>query len=104
MLRGQTMKTSIAVVLAVFLGGCGTSDSSAQLSDLQRRVSALSGQVQALKERSTASEALDLQRKCSMDAERAFKALGYDASKPVNGITAAFFSHYNPALQRCFMV
>lgn len=98
------MKVAIVAALGVLLGACNMRSDPAQIAELQKQVASLSKQVHALNARAGAGDSLELQRKCSVDAERAFNALGYSAANPTNGITAAFFSHYNPALQRCFTV
>jgi hypothetical protein len=98
------MKLAMVVALAVLLGACGPNNDHAQIAELQKQVASLSEQVHTLRGNATASATLDLQRKCAMDAKRMFEASGWSLSKPVAGNTAAFYSHFNPTMQKCFMV
>ncbi|MEW9570530.1 hypothetical protein ABQJ54_02060 [Rhodanobacter sp. Si-c] len=98
------MKTS-AVALIVLLAGCSVQNGDApQIAALQKQVDALSSQVQVLNARSSAADNLDLQSKCTIDAKRTFELLGYSYREANHGGTDSFVSHYNAAMQRCFMV
>jgi hypothetical protein len=46
-------------------------------------------------------EALELQRECSLQAQRVFKSGGWDSA---SGNIANFESHYNSTMNKCFMV
>jgi hypothetical protein len=99
------MRIVIAAVLVMLLAGCNMAPASqSQLSKLQDQVAALSEQVQALNARTTTAASFDLQSKCAASAKMAFDALGWSQSKPVAGNTATFYSHFNPAMDKCFMV
>lgn len=62
----------------------------AQVAEIQR--------LQAKLEDKTRVETYDLQRRCAVDAQTQFREL----SKSVNG--AAYESHYNAKLNRCFVL
>jgi hypothetical protein len=45
-------------------------------------------------------EALELQKECGLQAAKAFKQAGWKVGEP----TASFESHYNPGMNKCFML
>ena len=49
-------------------------------------------------------EALELQHECGLQAEKAFKQAGWKVGEPTDGSTASLESHYNPGMNKCFMV
>lgn len=49
-------------------------------------------------------EALELQKECGLQAEKAFKQAGWKVGEPTDGSTASFESHYNLEMNKCFMV
>jgi hypothetical protein len=49
-------------------------------------------------------EALELQKECGLQAAKAFKQAGWKVGEPTNGSTASFESHYNPGMNKCFML
>lgn len=49
-------------------------------------------------------EALELQKECGLQAAKVFKQAGWKVGEPTNGSIASFESHYNPEMNKCFMV
>lgn len=110
--RGPTMRRfTQACFLAVALScpalaACNSHrPEESQIAALREQVKALSQQLQTLQADTAATDTLDLQSKCAVDAKRQFgEQIG--SMKSIFGSVSgsSFVNHYNPNLHRCFVV
>jgi hypothetical protein len=49
-------------------------------------------------------DAFELQKECGSQASKVFAQLGWKLDEPQNGVIAAFESHYNVVMNKCFML
>ena len=95
------MKVAVAVLLAIVLAlvwGLTTE----MVTNRQQR-SQITELTSKLSDSST-RENLELQERCTLQAEKAFKQLGYkDGGELQNGVETTYRSHYNAKLSKCFI-
>jgi hypothetical protein len=89
------MKTIIGILLAIVMALVWRLNTE---MDLNRQQQSHVVELTAKLNSKTASESLELQGKCSQQAQSVFLQLGYK-----NGGLDVYESHYNPKLTKCFM-
>jgi hypothetical protein len=73
-------------------------------SNTDRRLSQEVRDLRAKLAAKSRRDAFELQKECGSQASKVFAQLGWKLDEPINGVIADFESHYNIAMNKCFML